>query len=72
MESPPAGVAWAGPETAINVEPEKTVKLENLRGAGKNQRKTACLTKLTMKDQDFRKSRQSSLSGRWQIRPVIF
>jgi hypothetical protein len=64
LDVPPAGEAWDVPDTAINVEPEKAVKLENLRGVVKNQRKTASLTKLTMKRQDYRKSGQRSKSGR--------
>jgi hypothetical protein len=51
-------------KTAINVETEKAAMGENPRGAVKNWRETACLTKLTMKDHDFRNSRQRSLSGR--------
>jgi hypothetical protein len=55
-------VVWAMskmPKTAINVETEKTAIGGNLRGAVKNRRKTACLTKLTMENQDFRKGGQS-------------
>lgn len=40
-------------KTAINVETEKALKRENLRGALKKQRKTACLTKLTTKAGSF-------------------